>query len=126
MTLLSWYRKYDKIAKRQGWSLFDADGVVEIQRIDEHGADACTDEEAAEIRRTHTQLSGDDEAFLLVFRQASKGCVMSLLAIYFSGRPVADCEDSNVWIPPKWLEEAERRKKHKPKTLKEKVCGETT
>lgn len=104
MTLAQWYKKYDKIAKRQGWSLWTRDGegehsIVSLQRVDEQGADADTDKEEARIRATHTQLDSDDQAITLVVHQAAAGCVMSLLALWWDGRELPKNDNTEVWIP---------------------------
>lgn len=87
--------RYDAVAKRQGWALFNSDDVVSIQRIDEQGCDIIGEKTYEEYMRTHKQLSSDTQAINIVVQQAKNGDIMSLLALYLEGRPV----DAEVDIP---------------------------
>lgn len=77
-----WMRHYDAEAKKQGWSLFNADGEVQIQKIDEP-------------EESDTELGDDCDALSLVSEAAADGCVMALVALYFDGRPVG----KEVYLP---------------------------
>ena len=74
ITLDQWTKKYDREAKQHGWSLFDADGTITIQRIDE-SEEGCT------------QYKSDDEALQYVFAKAASGDRGCLLALYLTARP---------------------------------------
>ena len=75
ITLDQWTKKYDREAKQHGWSLFDADGTITIQRIDE-SEEGCT------------QYKSDDEALRYVFAKAASGDRGCLLALYLDGKAV--------------------------------------
>ena len=69
-----WNRYCDDWAKKQGWALFDADGLMRIQKIDEP-------EEAG------VELKSDSAAIQLVVKQALGGCKLSALALWLDGNP---------------------------------------
>jgi hypothetical protein len=77
-----WSRKFDRIAKSEGWAMFDADGLWQIQAIDEPEGD-------------NPLLSGGDaEAYDLVARKAAAGSRMHILALFLEGR-----RESEIWVP---------------------------
>lgn len=70
-----WAKLYRCAATKQGWSLFDADGIITIQKIDdpeEHDA-AFLDSDAAAVEK--------------VFAGAATGDRACLLALFLDGKP---------------------------------------
>lgn len=78
ITLGRWTREYDREAKGQGWTLFDADGFIRIMKIDEPELGEPGDR----------RLRSDQQALNIVFRQAAAGCRMSLIALFLHGLKV--------------------------------------
>lgn len=86
ITLTDWYKRFEKAAKKQGWSLWTQEDrnerTVVIQKIDDDD-----------------RLVSDVDAIDLVVRQAAQGCIMSLLALWWDGRPLPHKDNTQVWIP---------------------------
>lgn len=75
ISLGQWTELYGCAATKQGWSLFDADGTITIQKIDdpeEHDA---------------VFLDSDDAAVQKVFAGAAAGDRACLLALFLDGKP---------------------------------------
>lgn len=77
----------DKISKSEGWAIFNADGVMQIQRID--------DPEDGMI------LSGDGEAYSYVSGRALEGSVPHALALYLDGREDSIEFGFEIYVPKK-------------------------
>ena len=87
-----WMERFDHLSKVEGWSLFDADGVVTIMRIDDQGDHLTTSNPKVveAYLKKHKQLTSDRQAMQIVTDAALRGSVMHLTALYFEGRPVKD------------------------------------
>jgi len=78
-----WNRVCDAQSKKEGWALFDADGVLHIQALD--------DPEPGQ-----GWLEGrDNAAYSLCFKKALGGSKLHALALFLDGRPA----DEPVFIP---------------------------
>jgi hypothetical protein len=60
----------DRLNKREGWALFDADGTMEIQKTDEKGV-----------------FSSDQDAVAYVVDRALRGSIRHLRALFLNGVP---------------------------------------
>ena len=69
-----WIRRFAAQANREGWDLFDADGMMQIQSLD------CPEKGQAHLK------GGDGQAYELVAKKALKGSQMHILALYIDGR----------------------------------------
>lgn len=83
----TWTRKFDQLAKKEGWAIFScnggsADGKMQIQSIDD------PEEGDAELKER------DGEAYTLVCQKALAGSKMHLLALFLDGRDIDD-----IYIP---------------------------
>lgn len=65
----SWTEADDKLASQQGWSLFDAEGQLQLQRVDEQAAFA-SDAAAAEYVKAQA-LKGDNVAIRAILHLAN-------------------------------------------------------
>ena len=77
-----WDVKRDTASSAEGWSIFNADGLLQIQRIDDP-------EDGSEPVFAH-----DGEAYKFVTEKALKGSKLHLLALYLDGR--SDTKDIQV------------------------------
>jgi len=71
-----WMEHYDEDSKREGWALFNHDGTLQIQALD--------DPEEGQA----TLKGGDGEAYTLCCNKALNGSKLHLLALFLDGRPV--------------------------------------
>lgn len=78
-------------ANKEGWDIFDTDGVLQIQRIDDP-EDDCV------------QLDGDVAAYRHCVEQAMRGSKLHILALYLDGRPNAYEPDPDILAPRTLLE----------------------
>jgi hypothetical protein len=84
LSMLGWAEMGCSVyAERQGWDLFNADGYLSIQKIDD--PENVGEELGAKI----PTLSSDLAAYELVKRKASKGDPVCQLALLLDGVPVA-------------------------------------
>jgi len=83
----SWNEKFDHASKKEGWALFNHDGILQIQAIDNPEDD--------EGSLDH----GDGEAYNLCVEKALAGSKMHALALLLDGRD-AFC----VYVPKALLE----------------------
>lgn len=81
-----WTKQHDKRAKSEGWTIFDADGTLQIQRIDEPEDGDAT-------------LVIDAQAYQLCTKMALQGSKMHLLALYLDGR----INDEEMCVPKAML-----------------------
>src|SRR3954471_4735819 len=81
-----WMKRYDDASKDEGWALFDHDGTLQIQKVD--------DPEPGQ----GTLLGDDSEAYRLVCEKALQGSVMHVLALYLDGRSAEKVEVPNILI----------------------------
>lgn len=73
MSLDQWTTLYDRAAKKQGWSLFDADGTISIHKIDEP-------------EQGDKSLRSDLVAVALVYKGALEGDVGCAIALFLDGK----------------------------------------
>lgn len=77
-----WIKNCDNISKKEGWALFDADGVFQIQAIDEP--------EPGEGK-----LDSDGSAYSLCVKKAFEGSKVHLLALFLDGK----LTDEETFVP---------------------------
>jgi hypothetical protein len=78
-SLKDWLKQWGEKAKKQGWSLYDYRGKITI--------------------RTGDKAKMDDATLLKVMRAASKGCHMSLSAIWLDGNRAGTNGGQLHWTP---------------------------
>lgn len=78
----AWTVDDDKAAAAEGWNIFDADGVLEIERIDFPDSDAELDEHDEQKGRAENSRFADDDAVLEFVRaQAAAGSALHKRAL---------------------------------------------
>ena len=77
-----WLKKYDDLSKSEGWALFDHDGIIQIQVLDE------LEEGQAFIE------DRDGGAYEFVSEKSLSGSKMHILALYLDGR-----NSQEIYIP---------------------------
>lgn len=80
---------------KEGWDLFNVDGILQIQKIDDPEG-VKTD---FGFKDEPHDFKDDSEAIRHVMDSALSGCIRSLLALYLSGHRVSTL----VFIPRKLL-----------------------
>ncbi len=78
-----WIRECDAAAKKEGWTVFNADGVLQIQAVDEP--------EDGDV----SLPDGDGQAYSLVAQKALEESKLHALALYLDGREA----DGEIFIP---------------------------
>ncbi len=86
-----WTLQMDRDAKLEGWALFNADGVIQIQAIDDPGLVA----EELGVKKLKYKFVSDAEAYEFVISRASWGSKSHALALYLDGRHHGD----DVYVP---------------------------
>lgn len=88
-----WPKTYDLAALREGWAFFNADGVMDIERIDE--PEVVKDDKDLDF--LPAALESDDAARSLIVSKALGGSKMHALALLLDGRQIND--DDEIWVP---------------------------
>jgi hypothetical protein len=78
-----WTKAHDLESCTQGWALFDADGEVSIQKLD----NVAETQEDKGLKEKPPELPSDSVALSLVVKQALQGSKACILALYLEGRP---------------------------------------
>lgn len=79
----NWKDTFEPEALRQGWTLFTTDdGTLRIQKVD----DPDNLKEDYELNFDVPELTSDDEAIEVAFRNAAKGNMAALLGLYWHGQ----------------------------------------
>src|ERR1017187_2023170 len=85
-----WPEKFNQKAMREGWALFNAEGTLQIQRID-NPIDVAYELGIKKLRRT---FKNDVEAYEFVASKAQIGNIYAL-ALYLDGHN----SESYIYIP---------------------------
>lgn len=78
-----WTKEYDRISKSEGWAIFNADGIMKIQKID----DTTEIEQSENLPRNSVRkFKSDHSALKFVVNKAKQGSEMHILALYLDGK----------------------------------------
>lgn len=74
-------KEFDCQAKQEGWAIFDADGILEIQKIDD--PEGVSEEIGFPVAH---EFKSDRDALDHIIKRASEGSELHLFALYVDGR----------------------------------------